>query len=101
MNPVSENSGKGIYSAHNSFRATNFYCSSPLAKAVHLAGDFNHWHPTLMEQRDGGWWFIQVWLPHGHHQYRFIVDGHPMLDLHAVGTARDEHGVPVSLIEVS
>ena len=56
------------------------------ARVVQLAGDFNHWHPILMERREDGWWFIQIWLPHGHHQYRFLADGEPMLDLHATGT---------------
>ena len=54
-----------------------------------------------MERRDNGWWFIQVCLPHGHHQYRFVIDGAPVLDLHASGVARDEQGNPVSLVAVS
>ncbi len=54
-----------------------------------------------MEQREDGWWHIQIWLRHGHHQYRFLVDGEPTLDLHAAGTARDDHDEPVSLIAVS
>jgi hypothetical protein len=29
------------------------------ARAVQLAGDFNHWHPLSMLPRDDGWWFIQ------------------------------------------
>jgi 1,4-alpha-glucan branching enzyme len=101
MNNVDNRPGNGMYSAHNSFKAMNFYCFAPMAKAVQLVGDFNHWHPVLMEHREGGWWFLQAWVPHGHHQYRFLVDGHPVLDSHAVGTARDERGEPVSLIAVS
>jgi 1,4-alpha-glucan branching enzyme len=101
MDNTAENRHAGLYSSENSFKSVNFYCSAPAAKAVQLTGDFNRWHPVLMQRRDNGWWFIQLWLPHGHHQYRFLVDGSPMLDLHAVGTARDEQGEPVSLVAVS
>ncbi|HTV62428.1 MAG TPA: glycoside hydrolase family 13 [Verrucomicrobiae bacterium] len=101
MNNAVELPRQGHYSAHNSFKAINFYCSAPTARAVQLVGDFNHWDPTVMERRDGGWWFIQLWLPHGHHQYRFLVDGSPTLDLHAVGSARDGQGNLVSLVAVS
>jgi hypothetical protein len=48
-----------------------------------------------------GWWFIQVPLTHGHHQYRFVVDGKPMLDPHAAGVARNERNEEVSLVAVS
>jgi hypothetical protein len=48
-----------------------------------------------------GWWLAKVQLCHGHHQYRFLVDGKPMLDPHATGIARDERGEQVSLLAVS
>jgi len=48
-----------------------------------------------------GWWLAQVELPHGHHQYRFLVDGIPMLDPQATGIVRDDHDERVSLIAVS
>ncbi len=54
-----------------------------------------------MSRRVDGWWFIQVELPHGHHQYRFLVDGQPTLDPQASGTARDDDNQPVSLVAVS
>jgi 1,4-alpha-glucan branching enzyme len=101
MNATHDKSSNGIYSVKNSIKPINFYCPAHGAKTVHLAGDFNHWHPILMEQRDDGWWFVQVWLPHGHHEYWFLVDGKRMLDQHATGTARDEHYEEVSLIAVS
>jgi hypothetical protein len=40
-------------------------------------------------------------LGHGHHQYRFLVDGRPTLDPRAMGTGRDEANDPVSIIAVS
>jgi hypothetical protein len=40
-------------------------------------------------------------LSHGHHQYRFLVDGKPMLDPQAMGIARNEQNEQVSLVAVS
>lgn len=101
MNAFQEKTGNGIYSANHSIKPVNFCCSARGAKAVYLVGDFNHWYPILMEHREDGWWFIQVWLSHGHHRYLFLVDSEPMLDPHAAGVARDEHYEQVSLVAVS
>ncbi|HEY5909233.1 MAG TPA: isoamylase early set domain-containing protein [Verrucomicrobiae bacterium] len=91
------------YSARNMFKPTNFYCVAPGAKAVFLVGDFNHWNPTAlpMTKRVDGWWFLQVSLTHGHHQYRFLVDGQPRLDPRATGVTRNEANEEVSLVAVS
>jgi 1,4-alpha-glucan branching enzyme len=89
------------YFAQNTYKPVNFYCAAPNAKSVELVGDFNHWHPLPMERSLDGWWIAQVQLCHGHHQYRFLVDGKPMLDPHATGVVRDEHDEKVSLIAVS
>ena len=101
MNAVIDTPASQLYSASNSLRPVNFYCTAPGAKSVGLAGDFNHWHPIPMRQRVDGWWFIQVELPRGHHQYHFLVDGQPTLDPLATGTARDDNNQPVSLLAVS
>jgi 1,4-alpha-glucan branching enzyme len=91
------------YSANNMAKPVNFYCVAPSASAVNLVGDFNHWDPTShpMMRRVDGWWFLQVPLTHGHHRYRFLVDGRPMLDPHATGVAHNERNEEVSLIAVS
>ena len=101
MYAVYDKSGSELCSARNSLKPFNFYCAAPRAKSVHIAGDFNHWHPMPMRKREDGWWFIQVLLAHGHHQYRFLVDGEPMLDPQASGMTRDSDNKPVSLIAVS
>jgi 1,4-alpha-glucan branching enzyme len=88
------------YSAHNSHKPVSFFCAAPNAKSVELVGDFNHWHPLPMSRTEDGWWLAQVELCHGHHQYRFLVDGHPMLDPHATGTVGDERDERASLIAV-
>ena len=89
------------YSAHHSHKPFNFYCAAPQAKTVELVGDFNHWQPLPMTRSVDGWWLARVELCHGQHQYRFLVDGQPMLDPHAAGIVRDEHDERASLITVS
>jgi 1,4-alpha-glucan branching enzyme len=101
MNTAQNSSHSARYSAENSHKPVNFYCAASRAKSVELVGDFNHWHPLPMERSLDGWWLAQLQLCHGHHQYRFLVDGKPMLDPHATGVARDEHDEQVSLIAVS
>ena len=44
---------------------------------------------------------LQMQLTHGHHLYRFLVDGKPFLDLRATAIARNERNEQVSLIVVS
>jgi hypothetical protein len=54
-----------------------------------------------MHHRVDGGWFIEVQLTHGHHRYRFLVDGEPVLDPQATGIARDDFNERVSLMAVS
>ena len=54
-----------------------------------------------MRRREDGWWFIEVQLNHGHHQYQFLVDGKPTLDPKGTGIARNEQNERVSLVAVS
>jgi 1,4-alpha-glucan branching enzyme len=84
-------------------KPVNFICVSPAAKKVSLVGDFNGWNPEthLMKRQPDGAWLLQVPLHHGHHQYRFLVDGKPELDPNASGIARDRAGERASLLAVS
>jgi len=81
----------------------NFYYAAPEAESVALMGDFNGWNPTShpMQRRVDGWWFLQIPLSHGHHQYLFVVDGTPPLDPHATGVTRNHRYDEVSLMAVS
>jgi 1,4-alpha-glucan branching enzyme len=88
-------------SAHQTHRPVSFFCAAPQAGLVELVGDFNHWHPLPMNRAVDGWWHARVELRHGHHQYRFLVDGQPTLDPQATGIVRDDHDEPASLIAVS
>lgn len=91
------------YSVKKTLKPVNFVCVAPQARRVTLAGDFNDWDPEalpLKRQPDGSW-TAQVTLGHGHHHYRFLVDGKPTLDPRAQGVARNEQNEKVSLIAVS
>jgi 1,4-alpha-glucan branching enzyme len=91
------------YSAKKMAKPVNFICFAPDAKQVFLMGDFNDWDPQshpMKRQPDGGW-LVQVPLTHGHHHYRYLVDGKMVLDPRAQGVARDHKGEKVSLIAVS
>ncbi len=81
----------------------NFFCFAPEAEQVSLVGDFNDWQPGAhaMRRQPDGSWNLQVALHHGHHQYRFLVDGKPMLDPRATGVARNAQNERVSLLAVS
>ena len=54
-----------------------------------------------MQRSVDGWWLAHIDLTHGYHQYRFLVDGKPVLDPHATGVVRDECNERASLIAVS
>jgi len=54
-----------------------------------------------MQRRGDGWWFLQVMLGQGHHQYRFLVDGKPVLDPRAMGVVRNQLNGEVSVVAVS
>jgi 1,4-alpha-glucan branching enzyme len=101
METLENHSNSSVYSAKNSVKPINFYCAAPDAHAVELAGDFNHWHPLPMKRLLDGWWFARLDLCHGHHLYRFIVDGKTKLDPAAMGVGRDDQNERASLIAVS
>jgi 1,4-alpha-glucan branching enzyme len=103
MEILHEHPHSTAYSVRDMAKPVNFYCAAPKAKSVYLAGDFNEWDSSSlsMERRVDGWWFLQVPLTHGYHQYRFLVDGRPRLDPHATGVARNERNEEVSLVAVS
>ncbi len=55
-----------------------FVLTAPEARAVTVAGTFNHWdsHATpLVRSGAGGLWTATITLPAGQHQYAFVVDG--------------------------
>ena len=103
MNTTRDNPGINRYGAKNTTKPVNFYCPAPAAASVVLVGDFNNWDATShpMQRRVDGCWFLQVQLNQGHHRYRFLVDGKPVLDPRGTGIARNDLNERVSLIAVS
>ena len=89
--------------APRTLHLVDFFCHAPQAKSVALIGDFNQWQPTAhpMKQMPDGGWVIRMELPHGHHQYQFLVDGVPTLDPNAMGKVHNERNETVSLIAIS
>ena len=90
-------------STKKTIKPINFFCAAPQAERVYLIGDFNEWNSNshAMQQREDGWWTVQVPLSPGHHQYLFVVDGTPRLDPHATGATRNARYAKVSLVAVS
>ena len=103
MDPACSSFAPNRYSAKNMYKPVNFVCVAPAAKEVCLTGEFNGWNPAdhRMQRQPDGAWLLQIPLNHGHHQYRFLVDGKPVLDPRAHGIARNRQGERVSLIAVS
>jgi 1,4-alpha-glucan branching enzyme len=81
----------------------DFFCRAPQARSVSLIGDFNDWQPAAhpMNRMPDGSWMLRLELPHGHHQYQFLIDGKPTLDPNAMGKVHNERNETVSLIAIS
>lgn len=45
------------------------------AATVYLAGGFREWKPVAMKKRKDGQFALEVVLPPGRHEYKFLVDG--------------------------
>ena len=56
---------------------TRLQCHAPDAKSVYVAGTFNEWRPdaTTLQPLSAGLWAIELELPPGDYEYRFVVDG--------------------------
>lgn len=56
---------------------TIFVAAAPDAKDVFLAGSFNGWYPTTtpMRSTNAGEWSVELDLPPGSYEFKFVVDG--------------------------
>jgi len=66
---------------------------------VHLAGDFNHWHPEPMSRHETGF-HAAVELDPGVYQYKFIVDGQWQADPASKENAPNGFGTMNSVVFV-
>jgi 1,4-alpha-glucan branching enzyme len=101
MKSLDREQGGAVVLPQNPPKPVNFYCHAPDAALVELLGDFNDWTAVPMQRRADGWWYLSISLTHGHHRYRFLVDGTPTLDPHSTGVGQDETYGAVSIIAVS
>jgi 1,4-alpha-glucan branching enzyme len=80
-----------------------FEFTDPKAKAVSLAGTFNHWQPeakTLHSSGVGNWW-KETSLAPGTYEYCLIVDGKWMPDPRAPESVANPFGGRNSVLTVS
>lgn len=103
MNSVLERESSSQVRYEKTVKPINFYYLAPEAESVYLIGDFNRWNPRAhpMEKRPDGWWYVQVPLSHGYHEYLYLVDGTPTLDPHATGVTANARYAKVSITGVS
>ncbi|KAK0424791.1 hypothetical protein QR680_008855 [Steinernema hermaphroditum] len=72
------------------------------AQSVFVTGSFVNWESKIAlfkEPKDGGW-SVQVRLPRGHHEYKFIVDKRWSVDHKRQPTIRDKDGDWSNVIHV-
>jgi hypothetical protein len=82
---------------------TRFALVAPNAVTVTLVGDFNGWNPTALPMRrssNGETWEVEIGLAPGRYNYSFVVDGRLARDPSAAEAARDDFGVPSSVLLV-
>lgn len=72
------------------------------ARAVCIAGTFNHWHPTIQPMRStgAGHWLKETVLAPGAYEYCLIVDGQWMPDPLAKETVPNPYGGKNSVLNV-
>jgi 1,4-alpha-glucan branching enzyme len=63
-------------------RGTVLFSVRPVSTAVevYLAGGFRDWRPLPMRRQRDGSFALEVRLPPGDHEYKFLVDGQWMAD---------------------
>jgi 1,4-alpha-glucan branching enzyme len=80
-----------------------FRLSRPGASSVALAGTFNNWSASAAPLRlsTNGVWSVELPLPPGTYEYRFVVDDHWIHDPAAVESAPNPFGGVNSVVRVT
>lgn len=74
----------------------------PQAREVFVAGSFNDWQPaaTPLKSSGDGRWAVELSLPPGRYEYRFIADGEWVDDPGAKEVVPNPHGGANALLVV-
>lgn len=74
----------------------------PQAREVFVAGSFNDWQPTTtpLKSVGDGKWAVELSLPPGRYEYRFIADGEWVDDPGAKEVVPNPHGAANALLVV-
>lgn len=84
-------------------KVVKFAVRGEKGKAVYLAGDFNEWDPKAKKmayKARKGAYEVEVKLPRGEHQYKFVIDGVWCTDPENIHAVRNDCGSFNSLIDV-
>jgi hypothetical protein len=82
---------------------TIFTLDCPKAGEVYLCGDFNEWSPVglrMIQRTENGHWEKRLALAPGRYEYKFVVDGEWIHDLHACENVPNAYGSLNSVVEV-
>jgi 1,4-alpha-glucan branching enzyme len=79
------------------------FWNSTVRNGVALVGDFNEWNPGAhpMQQIPNGTWWIELTLPPGRYEYKFLVDGQEWWNDPDAPKAPNVWGSENSVVEVA
>ena len=80
-----------------------FTLHCPGEHGVCIAGSFNHWSPdaTPLQNVGDGSWAVEVPLPPGRYEYRFVIDGEWVDDPNAVEVTPSPFGGVNAVLVIS
>lgn len=67
---------------------------------VCLAGTFNNWTPAAMKKQQKGYYALELKVPKGQHEYKFVVDGQWQSDPANTETVQNSLGTVNSVVIV-
>ncbi len=79
-----------------------FKLNAPIARDVLLAADFTDWDasPRPLARDKNGFWQVEVLLPPGRYQYKYIVDGRWLNDPSSDHFVPNGHGSYNNIVEI-
>ena len=83
-------------------KKTTFEYEAPAAQKVYVSGTFNDWsfEETPLKKISTGKWKLEVTLPPGRYEYRYLVDGNWQCDQRPVQCIPNVFGTWNCVVEV-